>query len=179
MKTRPRHRRSAGTRRPSGWPAARDDARRLAIEIGRGQPDTMFDAMAAGVVLKQRETAYRQVPVWLIAFDHGHWASPSPVQAIVTDQRLICRLTTAQLASLPWCGVIGLHVDLPHARVTLDDADGMPIMICGAAAPTIAVSAVAFTYGPSALLTHPALDCLRSLRHRPQSPTLRPRATPR
>lgn len=162
MRTRLRHRRPGGTGRPSGWPAARDDARSLAIEIGRGQPDTNFDAMAAGIVLSEGEIAYRLVPVWLIAFDHGHWAPPSTAQVIVTDQRLICRLATAQLASLPWCGLIGLQVDLARARVTLDDADGIPIMICGAAAPTIAVSAVAFTYGARTLLTHPALAPVRN-----------------
>lgn len=162
MRTPLRHRRPAETRRPSGWPAARDDARRLAVEIGRGRPDTPFDAMVAGVVLHPSETAYRQVPVWLIAFDHDHWAVPSPVQAIITDQRLICRLPTWQLATLPWRGLVGLHIDLPHAQVVLDYGDGAPVTATGGAVPLVAVAAVAFTCGPSRLLVHPDLRPLRS-----------------
>ena len=163
MRTPLRHRRPAATRRPSGWPAARDDARRLAVEIGRGQPDTPFDAMAAGVVLHPSETAYRQVPIWLFAFDHDHWAAPSPVQAVITDQRLICRLPTWQLATLLWRGAVGLYVDLPRARVTLDYGDGAPVTVAGDAIPMVAVAAVAFTLGPAALLSHPSLACLRQI----------------
>lgn len=181
MRTRLRHRRPAGTRYPSGWPTARDDARRLAIEIGRGQPDTMFDAMAAGVVLKQGETAYRQVPVWLTAFDHGHWASPNPAQAIVTDQRLLCRLHTGCLASLPWHHLAGLHINLPEEQITLDHGDGRPVAVSGPAVPVVAVVGVARTYGVEALLTHDGLATLRSLErcHHGSGPGSLPGVSPR
>ena len=143
--------------------AAREHARALAIELGRGQPRAPFDPMNAGVVLWPNETAYRQVPLWLTAFDHGHWAAPSWTTVLVTDQRLLCRFASGSLASLPWNGLVGLNIDLGSDRVTLDHGDGQPVALSGPDTPTIAVASVAFLYGIDALLQHPALDGLRSV----------------
>ena len=143
--------------------AARDDARSLALELGRGQPRARFDPMNAGVVLWPNETAYRQVPLWLTAYDHGHWAAPSWTSVLVTDQRLLCRFASGTLAALPWNGLVGLNIDLSADRVTLDHGDGQPVALSGPAAPPVAVASVAFLYGIDALLQHPGLDGLRSV----------------
>ena len=162
MRTLLRKGRADGTRRPSGWSAARDDARRLAIEIGRGQPNAALDAMSLGFVLQPHEVAYRYVPAWLIAFKHGRWAAPSTARILVTDHRLVCNLSSARLASLPWHGLVGLRINLDHACVTLDYADGTPIALTGAFAPVIAVAAVGLAFDVGALLAHPGLAALRS-----------------
>lgn len=161
MRTHLGHRRPTKPHAADSWPAARDDARMLAIEIGHGQPHVALDAMAFGFVLQPREVAYRYVPAWLTAFDHGRWASPSASRVFVTDRRLVCRLSSGPLACLLWRGVAGLHVDLPRGRLTLDYADGAPVQLFGREAPTIAVAAISFIYGPRALTTHPGIEALR------------------
>ncbi len=42
-----------------------DDARALAVELARGEPAARFDSMAAGIVLRYGESAYRQLPIWI------------------------------------------------------------------------------------------------------------------
>ncbi|WP_162529260.1 hypothetical protein, partial [Segeticoccus rhizosphaerae] len=137
------------------------DARALAIELGRGRPRAPFDPMAAGVVLWPGEAVYRQVPLALSIRSRGSWATPSTATVLVTDQRLLCRFHSGCLASLPWRHLTGLHINLAAAQITLDYADGTPIALTGVFAPVIAVAAVACTYGPAALLTHPGLESLR------------------
>lgn len=117
--------------------------------------------MALGIVLQPHEVAYRYVPTRLSAFDHGRWAPPSAARVLVTDYRLACMLSIGCLASLPWHGLFGLCIDIDHACVTLDYADGAPIALTGDFAPVTAVAAVACTYGSATLLTHPGLAPLR------------------
>ena len=141
--------------------AAFHDARALALEFGRGQPRTPFDPMAAGVVLWPAETVYRQVGLWLSVLDHGVWAVPSWANVLVTDQRLLCRFGSGALASLPWRGLVGLRIDLPHDRVTLDHGDGEPVILSGPTVPIIAVVGIASVYGIEALVAHRGLKRLR------------------
>ena len=67
------------------------DARALAIELARGVPSARFDPMVAGVVLQPRETAYRQVPIWIRVQQDGRWADASLADVVATDLMLLCR----------------------------------------------------------------------------------------
>lgn len=138
------------------------DARALAIEISRGQPRAPFDPMAAGVVLWPGETVYRRAWLSLSIRSNGSWVTPSMATVLVTNQRLLCRLPSGCLASLPWRDLVGLHIDLPGEQVTLDHGDGRPVAVSGPAVPVVAVASIASTYGVPALLHHSALDSLRS-----------------
>lgn len=144
--------------------AAFYDARALAIELGRGRSSMAFDPMTARVVLRSNEVPYRQLTVWLFAFDRGEWAAPSPAAVLITNRRLLVRFSCNRLVSLPWTGLLGLQIDLPAETVTLDYGDGRPIALSGPATPLVAVASVAFVYGVRALLTHPALARLRETR---------------
>lgn len=141
--------------------AAFDDARALALEMGRGTPARYFDAMRAGLVLTHGETAYRSVDAWLAARDGGCWARPNWVQALVTDQRLLCRCDDGRLLSMPWTEVTGLQIVLDQQHLIVNYGDHAPIAFMGVQTVVLAVAAVAGVYGPASLLTHPALSCLR------------------
>ena len=140
---------------------AHHDARALAIELARGVPSTRFDPMTAGVVLQPGETVYRQLPIWIRVQENGRWAEVSYADVIVTDQRLLCRFATGNLASLWWTGIVGLNVDLAAEHVVLDFGDGQPVSISGAHVAVVAVTAIASIYGAQAMLTHAALASLR------------------
>jgi hypothetical protein len=92
--------------------AAFEDARALALEMGRGTPARHFDAMSAGLVLTHGESAYRCVGAWLAAQDNGCWAPPNRAQVLITDQRLICRCDDGRVLSLLWAEVAGLQIVL-------------------------------------------------------------------
>jgi hypothetical protein len=137
------------------------DARALAIELARAVPSARFDPMRAGLVLQPRETAYRQLPIWIRVQDDGRWANASFADVVVTDLRLLCRFATGQLFSLWWSGVIGLNADLSTEQLVLDFGDGQPVSLSGPWVAPAAVAGVALTYGVQALADHPALTLLR------------------
>lgn len=140
---------------------ALDDARALALEMGRGVPARHFDAMREGLVLGHSETAYRRVGVWLTAQDGRCWARPSWVQVLVTDQRLLCRCNDGRLLSLPWAEVTGLQVALEQQRILVNYGDEPPIAFTGGGSAAVAVAAIVGVYGLPSLLTHPALSPMR------------------
>lgn len=137
------------------------DARALALELVRGLPMHPIDTMSAGIVLGGGETAFRQVSTWIYTFESPCWATPAPVDVLITDQRLVCRLPAGQLASLPWSGMMGLSIDLADEHVLVDYGDGQPHCFAGSATAVLAVAAVACVCGLPALITHPALGPLR------------------
>ena len=141
--------------------AAFDDARALALEMGRGIPSRHFDAMGAGLVLGRGETAYRWVGAWLAAQDRGCWAPPNWAQALITDERLLCRCDDGRLLSLPWAEVTGLQIVLDQQRLVINYGGEPPIAFMGVETAVLAVAAVAGVYGLPSLLTHPALSPLR------------------
>lgn len=61
--------------------AALLDARALVFELGGYAPVVTFDPMKAGVVLADRETAYRYVAVWLRQWFQGTWDQAEWCQA--------------------------------------------------------------------------------------------------
>ena len=148
--------------------AARDrteayhDARALALEIARGVPSARFDPMREGVVLQSGETVYRQVRIWVSVQQDGRWADASFADVIVTDVRLLCRMSSGRLTSLWWNGVVGLHIDLATEHVILDFGDGQPVCLTGPAISSLAVVGIASMYGLEAMLTHPGLAPLRT-----------------
>jgi hypothetical protein len=142
-------------------PAAFDDARALALEIARGTPARGFDAMSAGLVLIPGETVFRCVGAWLAAQVGASWAPPNWAQAVVTDQRLLCKCDDGRLLSLFWAEVSGLQIVLEQQRLALNYGDHAPIAFIGIQTAVLAVAAVAGVYGAPSLLTHPALSPLR------------------
>ena len=138
------------------------DARALAIELARGVPSARFDPMVAGVVLQPRETAYRQVPIWIRVQQDGRWADASLADVVVTDLRLLCRFGSGSLVSLWWSGLVGLCVDLAAENIVLDFGNGEPVNLAGAQVAPLAVLGIASVYGKESMLAHPALASLRT-----------------
>ena len=141
--------------------AALRDARALVFEIGGYAPIVRFDAMRAGVVLEEGETAYRMVGAWLQQHVAAGWTEAEWCHVLATDRRALVRLSSGQLVSLWWGSLVGLVVDLAGHRVTMDYGDGCPRLLTGTAAPIIAVVGIAAVYGVEALLHHPGLEPLR------------------
>lgn len=117
--------------------------------------------MSACLVLWPGEIAYRWVGAWLMVQDSGSWAAPSWTHILITDQRLLCCFDDGRLLSLSWSEVAGLQIVLDQQRLLLGGANQSPTTFSGTGTAAIAVAAVAMLYGPSALLSHPALSPLR------------------
>ena len=79
----------------------------------------------------------------------------------LTSLRLVGRLPSGDLFGIGWRDVAGCVVELAADRVILDGPDGWRYGLVGAAAPLVAVAAVAHLYGLDALISHPGLACLR------------------
>jgi hypothetical protein len=141
---------------------AHHDARALAVALARGVPSTRFDPMTAGVVLQPGETAYRQVPIWIRVQQDGQWADASLADVLVTDLRMLCRFASGSLVSLWWSGIVGLRVDLAAEHIVLDFGDAEPVNFSGTQVASLAVLGIASVYGKESMLTHPALDQLRT-----------------
>jgi hypothetical protein len=142
--------------------AAYDDARSLAIELGRGSPSCAFDGLAAGIVLMPIETVYRSTEAWLRIQTSGVWGQARSANTLVSNQRLLCRLSDGRWTSLWWNGVVRLQVDLAAEHVILDYGDGEPIAFSGTSAAVVGVAAIASVHGVEALIRHPALAPLRA-----------------
>lgn len=149
--------------------AAFVDARNLALELAGIQPGVSLDPMVAGVVLRRGETLRRLVNAWLRQRSPDGWTVPSWSQIFVTDQRLLVRLGSGELASLWWGSLVGFEADLVADHVVLDFGDGFPRLLSGPSAAVMAVAGVAALYGPEALAAHPALSPLRADRYVTQS----------
>jgi hypothetical protein len=140
------------------------DARRLALELARGQSSIPFDPMHGGVVLQPGESAYRQVPAMFNQLS-GHglfgWTERTPVMVLVTDQRAFMRWPDGSLLSLWWNSVQGFEANMQAETLILDDGDGKPRCLAGPTVPVIAVAGIASIYGVAAMLRHPAIADLR------------------
>ena len=111
--------------------AAFVDARNLALELARMQPGSWLDPMVAGVVLQPGESLRRLVNTWLRQRSPDGWTEPSWSQVFVTDQRLLVRLGSGELASLWWGSLVGFEADLVADHVVLDFGDGLPRLLSG------------------------------------------------
>jgi hypothetical protein len=144
------------------------DARRLALDLARGQSSIPFDPMRVGVVLQAGEIAYRQVPAMfnqLTGDGSLGWTQSVPVTVLVTDQRAFMRWPDGSLISLWWRGVQGFEANLHVDTLILDFGDGKPRRLSGPTVPVIAVAAIAAIYGIDAILRHPAIALLRAQGH--------------
>ena len=149
--------------------AAFVDARNLALELAGVQPGASLDPAFAGIVLRPGERVCRLVNAWIRQRAPEGWSEPSWSQVFVTDQRLLVRLGSGELASLWWGALVGFEADLGGDHVVLDFGDGFPRLLSGPAAAVMAVAGVAALYGAEALTTHPALSPLRADRYVAQS----------
>jgi hypothetical protein len=141
--------------------AAFVDARNLALELAGLQPGASLDPIFAGLVLRPGEKVRRLVSAWIRQRSVEGWTEPSWSQVFVTDQRLLVRLGSGELASLWWGSLVGFEADLSGDHVVLDFGDGLPRLLSGPSAAVMAVAGVVALYGPEALATHPALSPLR------------------
>ena len=149
--------------------AAFVDARNLVLELAGMQPGASLDPTVAGIVPRPGETLRRLVNAWLRQRTPEGWTEPSWSQVFVTDQRLLVRLGSGELASLWWGSLVGFEADLANDHVVLDFGDGFPRLLSGPSAAVMAVAGVCALYGPEALTTHPALSPLRADRYVTQS----------
>ncbi|SDP18479.1 hypothetical protein SAMN04489867_1664 [Pedococcus dokdonensis] len=141
---------------------ARDDARRLAMEVAGLEPGVHVDPVAMRVVLEPDETAWRRLErLWFRVKVDGAWSAASPGQALLTSRRLLVRLHSGEVFSLWWGSLVGFDPDLEREHVVLDYGDGAPRAVTGPGAALVAVAGIASLYGVSALTTHPALTALR------------------
>jgi hypothetical protein len=145
--------------------AAFVDARNLALELAGMQPGASLDPTVAGIVLRPGETVRRLVNAWISQRTPEGWTEPSWSQVFVTDQRLLVRLGSGELASLWWGSLVGFEADLVGDRIVLDFGDGFPRLLSGPSAAVMAVAGVAALYGPAALATHPGLSPIRTGRY--------------
>mgnify|MGYP001791686088 CR=1 FL=1 len=111
--------------------AAFVDARNLALEFAGIQASGSLDPMVAGVVLQAGESLRRLVNAWLRQRTPEGWTEPSWSQVFVTDQRLLVRLGSGELASLWWGSPVGFEADLVADHVVLDFGDGLPRLLSG------------------------------------------------
>jgi hypothetical protein len=154
--------RRAPRRKLSPAAVARSEARSLVVDLlGGAQPDCPLTDL--GIVLGAGEIVWREVALGLWSKPPGWagWSRWGMVPCWLTSLRLVGRLPSGDLFGIGWGDVCGCVVELEADRVILDGPDGSRYCLAGAAAPVVAVAAVAYLYGLDALSSHPGLACLR------------------
>jgi len=164
---RTRLRATKPTPAPTATPAveaedAAADARALALELGGLRAPEHVDVMGLGIVLENGENAHRTTWCWVRWRVDGQWSQPLWCHVVVTDHRLLVRLPDGTLRSQWWSPLVGFEADLVAGHVVFDYGDGRPRLFSGPQAAVLAVTSVAMLYGPEALISHPALDPIRS-----------------
>jgi hypothetical protein len=181
----PRRRHRLGDRGRRG--AAHTQARQLVLALAFGTQDPVAH-LAAGVVLEEGEIAFQQsrarLETWstasvLVTDSRGSWWSrrvKSTARQVTVDswrdhREFTWLLTSAravgrsaksgELVSIWWASLEGADVDVREELVILDATNGWRGRLSGPGIAPIAVAAVAACYGPTALLAHPGLACLR------------------
>jgi hypothetical protein len=138
------------------------DARALALELAGMRDDAPIDAMVQGLVLEPDEVGRRVAALWLRIRVDGQWSPASWSQVLISNHRLLIRLSGGDLVSLWWGSLVGFEVNLGEDFVILDFGDGRPRALSGSGVALVAVAGVARLYGVEALTTHPALEPLRA-----------------
>ena len=154
--------RGARHRKLSPAAVARNEARSLVVDLLRGtQPACPLTDL--GIVLRPGEIVWREVALGLWSKPPGWagWSRWGMLPCWLTSLRLVGRLPSGDLFGIGWREVAGCVVELEADRVILDGPDGWRYCLVGAAAPVVAVAAVAHLYGLDALGNHPGLACLR------------------
>jgi hypothetical protein len=137
----------------------------LAIYHNRPQPVTPYQV---GVVLDSHERPLIEIPArFLNEAPHMNgtpvtWRPPIRPW-LITNHRIVGRLGDDRLYSWRWQHFTGCRVDLQPGTefVAIDAWDGSPLSWVGPAVAPLAVVAIFRLYGPTALLDHPGLACLR------------------
>ena len=130
-------------RPPDETPSSDEDARRLALELSGLRPPQTVDVMQLGVVLEPGEHAWRDVSIELRHSAGGSWSAAMSGVALVTDRRLLVKLSTGQITSLWWGSLVGFEPCLSSGYIVLDYGDGSPRLLSGRQVATIAVVCVA------------------------------------
>jgi hypothetical protein len=86
------------------------------------------------------------------------WGPSAPAAVAATDRRLLLLLPDA-LLDIPYSDITGVNLD--RGLVVLSVHSGMPVLLAGEAAESLAVLAVWGSVGESALRRHPAMAGLR------------------
>lgn len=86
------------------------------------------------------------------------WGPAATAAVAATDRRLLLLLPDA-LLDIPYSDITGVHLD--RGLVVLSVHNGMPVLLAGEAAESLAVLAVWGSVGESALRRHPAMAGLR------------------
>lgn len=150
---------------PAPGPAAQvaaADARALALELGGLRSPEHVDVMGLGIVLENGENAHRTTWCWVRWRVEGQWSPALWCHVVVSDHRLLVRLPDGTLRSQWWSTLVGFEADLVAGHVILDYGDGRPRLFSGPEAAVLAVAGVAMLYGAEALVSHPALEPIRS-----------------
>lgn len=87
------------------------------------------------------------------------WGPAAAAAVAATDRRLLLLLPDA-LLDIPYSDITGVNLD--RGLVVLNVHNGMPVLLAGEAAESLAVLAVWGSVGESALRRHPALVGLRA-----------------
>ena len=161
MRTRLRSSKPAQAPDVAGQVAAAD-ARVFALELGGLRAPEHVDVMGLGIVLEAGEHAHRTTWCWVRWRVDGQWSPALWCHVVVTDDRLLVRLPDGTLRSQWWSTLVGFEADLVAGHVALDYGDGRPRLFSGPEAAVLAVAGVVMLYGPEALVSHPALEPIRS-----------------
>jgi len=142
-----------------------DQARRLAMSLYHR---TAIEAhpYTLGLALERGETVWAET--WVrCSLDRPAWqVDPSrlPLSAwLVTNHRIVGRLTTGQLVGWTWQDILGCRADLTPGKewAQIDPKDRPPVVWYGPGVAPLAVALVAQVHGIVALLEHPGLAPLR------------------
>jgi hypothetical protein len=134
----------------------------LAICYGEPLPITPY---RVGAILELDERVMAEIPARLYPDVFLSESTNNPVVRpwLITSERVLGRLADGRLAEWRWKDVVGCQIDLTpgHEFVSLDIWNGALTQWNGPGVAPLAVTAVARLYGPSSLLDHPGLACLR------------------
>ena len=102
---------------------------------------------------------YRRDRTWLEAQCAPFWRRPVSVRVVCSDQRIAVH-TGQRWASFPYTAMTAIYPEVGDATLVCEFAAAPPLLLRGAAIPTVALLTVHQTAGADAVRTHPALGVL-------------------
>lgn len=146
---------------------ATEVARDLALDLYSGR-ETTARPFHVGVVLDPGERVLIETPLASSGDGPAGPSAPSAAQPyvrpwLVTNYRVVGRLSDERLHGWRWEHIVGCRVDLAPGRETVAlELDGQhPLVWTGPGAPPLAVAAVFYLHGPRAMIEHPGLAPIR------------------
>ncbi|WP_424711919.1 hypothetical protein [Microbacterium sp. SLBN-111] len=102
---------------------------------------------------------YRRQRTWLEAQYVRFWRRPASVRVVASDRRIAVHAGKKWL-SFPYAAMTAIHPEVGEATLVCEFAATPPLLLRGAAIPTVALLTVHQTTGADAVRTHPALGVL-------------------